>query len=251
MDCHTVIAGQNGVGKSYILLMLLKMGIGKNFLKNLILAKDTSNDLVQFMLDHENTLCGIDEMNLYFSYKEHSDHDQIHLINQLELARSKRIGYIGCVRDPRKLTLNYRQGKMSLVIWVLDRFSSGGSYAALFAANPSVESPDKFGFSWISYDPVNFDDLRRAFEDLPSFLGYVKIPNAKTILTEEEIKQYKKEKEIAMSYANLNHLIKQYSKKKIDHRELYKNTEKLKTILGTEIVEKELSLIKLAKQTFV
>ncbi|NIV67815.1 hypothetical protein GWN43_03060, partial [Candidatus Bathyarchaeota archaeon] len=41
LDCHVVVAGQNGIGKSYVLLMLLKMALGKDWQQKLMLAKHT------------------------------------------------------------------------------------------------------------------------------------------------------------------------------------------------------------------
>ena len=38
LDCHVVIAGQNGVGKSYLLMILLKSVLGDKFLNNMIWA---------------------------------------------------------------------------------------------------------------------------------------------------------------------------------------------------------------------
>lgn len=117
MDCHIVIAGQNGVGKSHMLLIILKLFLGDKWFDNLILARHTTSDIVNFILQHNKTICGIDELNQYLGYKEHSYEEQNHLIKSFELGRSKAIGFIGCVRDPRKVTLNYRDGKVSIVIW--------------------------------------------------------------------------------------------------------------------------------------
>lgn len=93
MDCHVVIAGQNGVGKSILLLAILKKYLGPKWFDNLMLARHTINDMVQFVLHNKNTLCAVDEWNQYLNYTRHMESDQKHFITTLELARSKSIGY--------------------------------------------------------------------------------------------------------------------------------------------------------------
>jgi hypothetical protein len=237
MDCHVAIMGQNGVGKTYLLLMMLKKYLGSKWIENLLLAKHTTNDFIHFILTHSKTLMGIDEMNQYLDYKEHLDEEQKHLIRQIELSRDNRVAIIGCIRDARKLTVNYRQGKLSIVIWILDRFTNKGSYAAVFIANPTVESADKFGFSLISGDITNFNDLRWIIEDkMNSFIGYMKIPNVMTVMNKDEIKHYEDEKKMAKMYAHVNHLFTQYKKRRIYIDEVMQELERAKVILGDEIV---------------
>jgi len=238
MDCHIVIAGQNGCGKSYVLLMLLKEFMkldGKqdpDWLRNMMLSDKTTDDFVQFLLLNENTILGVDELNQYLFYKQHAEDQQNHLIKQLELARSKRIAIAGCVRDPRKLTLNYRQGKMSIVIWLVDRYTDGGSYAAVFVANPAVETTDKFGFSYISADMIDFEELRCSFEGLPSFIGYMAIPNISGFLTQKEIETYKIAKRKSMALAHLNYCVERVRKKRISIHDFIEELNKLRQIIG-------------------
>lgn len=149
MDCHIVIAGQNGLGKT-----VLELGTGLQFynndehalFSNLITAENTTNDLVLYILKNKKTLCMIDELNVFLDYKQHMDTMQRHLVTSFELARSKEIIFLGCVRTPEKLTYNYRNGKMSICLWVLDRFEEGGAYAAVLIAPASIEAEDRFGF---------------------------------------------------------------------------------------------------------
>lgn len=238
MDCHVVITGQNGLGKSIVLLATLKEYLGAKWFDNLILARNTTDDIVQFILHNNNTICGIDEWNQYLNYAQHADSDQKHFITTLELARSKSLGFIGCARDPRKLTLNYRDGKMSVVIWTMDRFVDGGSYAAVFVTNPVVESYDKFGFEMIPGDIVDFDELRYTFENLPSFVCYLNMDNAAKHLTKKELAHYKKEKDIAMAHAHMNHLVGKYKKKKIDYDELVEELDKLRDLIPEDVINK-------------
>jgi len=247
MDCHVVIAGQNGVGKSILLLAILKKYLGPKWFDNLMLARHTINDMVQFVLHNKNTLCAVDEWNQYLNYTRHMESDQKHFITTLELARSKSIGFIGCARDPRKLTLNYRDGKMSIVIWTIDRFVAGGSYAAVFVTNPAIESYDKFGFDMIPGDIVDFEEMRSTFETLPSFVGYLNMDNIDKYLTKKELEHYKKEKDTSMAYAHLNHVLDDFKKKKIDYDELMSELDKLRDLIPKEDINK--SIPSKSKQT--
>jgi hypothetical protein len=226
-DTHVVIAGQNGSGKTFLELILLKLMLGPAMMDNLFLSDKTSNDIVKFLLERESTVLGIDELNLYLNYKLHATTEQNHLITMIELARSKMIAFIGCVRDARKLALNYRNGKMSVVILILDRWKSGkGAYAAVFVANHMVEGEDRFHFQMLDdISSYSFESLRYKIEQMPSFIGYMKIPSASKVLTKEEISLYKERKKIAMAYAHLNYCIKMFKKDKMDTQEFNSQVE--------------------------
>lgn len=244
MDCHIAIMGQNGVGKTFLLLMLMKKYIGAKWLENLLLAKHTNNDFINFLLTHARTLMGVDELNQYLDYKEHMDEDQKHLIRQIELSRDNRVAIIGCIRDARKLSINYRQGKLSIIIWIIDRFTNKGSYAAVLIANPAVESSDKFGLSLIAGDIISFNDLRDIIENkMYSFIGYMRIPNVNSIMTNAELETYKTEKQLAKMYAHINHVFKEYRKKHIYMEDVINELERAKQILGEERVNELLKQI--------
>lgn len=249
MDTHLVIAGQNGTGKSMLQLMIAKKILGKNYIPNFFMADKTTNDIIDFIHENENTCLFIDELNLYLSYKQHATGEQNHLINMLELGRSRRIALVGCIRDPRKISLNYRDGKMSVIIWVLDRFTDNtGGYAAVFVANPLVEGDDRFCINFLNIVSLDFNYMRKQMENLPSFIGYLKIPPIKLILDEAEIKFYKQNKDISMSHAHLNKLIKDMRGKKIDEIDFNKHIERIKKKLGEEVVNEKLKVLSVSKQ---
>lgn len=243
LDCHIVVAGQNGIGKSYVLLMLLKKAMGDSWNDNLMLAKHSTNDLIQFILDNSGTVCGIDEMNQYLYYTRHASREQDHLITTFELARSKSIGFIGCIRDPRKISLNYRDGKMSVVIWMMDRFRDGGSVSAVFVTNPVIESFDKFGFSTLPGDIVDFDEMRALFEELPSFVGYLRAPHAKHIFKRGELDGYKKEKEVAMALAHLNYCVRQVNAKGMSPPEFQHELERMRGKVPQDAIDRALTMV--------
>jgi hypothetical protein len=139
----------------------------------------------------------------------------------IELARSKCIPIIGCIRDPRKLTLNYRNGKLSVCLWVLDRWKGGkGAYAAVFVANNMVEGEDRFGWEYLSIDSFDYDNMRYQIEHTPSFVGYMRIPPISKALTPAEVKEYKKQKDVAQAFAHLNYIIARFKKGKIEPEDM-------------------------------
>lgn len=238
MDTHLVIAGQNGSGKSFLELMIGKKLNKDKLFERYYLADKSTDDIIQFLLANSNTTLCVDELNLYLSYKQHASTEQNHLVNMLELARSKRIALVGCIRDPRKLTLNYRDGKMSIIIWVLDRYKDrSGAYAVVLVGNPALEGEDRFGISWLQIATPDFEQMRRQLESLPSFIGYMKIPSASSVLTKEEITHYKEMKDLAMAHAHLNVCIKKLKNKKMDMEDFLKQVNELKKILGEEVIE--------------
>jgi len=239
-DCHVAIVGQNGSGKSYLMLMFLKDELKEKMLEHIIFAKHTTADITNFILHNTRTLLGIDELRQFFDYKKHASDEQNHLIGMIELGREKRIGIIGCVRDFKKITVNYRNGKVAVVIWIIDRFKDGGSYAAVFVANPLIEGSDRFGFNTLSIGVVDFNQMRAELERLPTFVGYLKIPNIHEVLTDEEIALYKKEKQIAMAYANLKYHVDRYRKKKIEFEELRDELNRISDLIPSDVILKYL-----------
>jgi len=256
MDVHIGIVGQNGVGKSHTELLLCKKLNKDKMFDNLFLADKTTDDIIQFLLHNENTTLCIDEMNIYLQYKDHASSEQNHLITAFEHARSKCIAVIGCIRDPRKLTLNYRDGKLSIIIWMLDRFKDkSGSYAAVLVGNPMLEGDDRFGIKWLDISTPDFEDMRSQFENLPSFIGYMYIPSSYLVL-KEEIEKYKKMKDVAMAYAHMNRCIKKFKKKTITEEEFMEQLNQLKDIFdkagmnGADIInQKTKSLFNKTKQS--
>lgn len=246
MDIQIVFAGQNGTGKSYANLMFCKAKDPKHFLDNYYLADKTTDDVIQYYLGNEGTTLGIDELNTYLYYREHSSPEQMELIKTMEHARSNRIVTAGCARDPTKVNNNFRNGKMSVIIWLLDRFKNkSGSYGVVLVANPSVEGPDRFGLEYIDISSPSYEDLRNQFESLESCIGYVFIPNASKVLTAKEIEFYKTQKKTAMKISHLNNLIKRLKKKKITIDEFVEKTNSLRKILGSEIIDDRIKNISL------
>lgn len=202
-DTHVCVSGQNGSGKSFLLLMLMKKLAGKDYLNNLLFADADTDTFCDFLVRHKNTCLGLDELNHLFSYKLHASQKQNRAITMIEMARSHRVAIIGCVRDPRKLTLNYRNGKLMLIIAILDRFIDGsGSYAAVLLGNNMSEGEDRFCLDQLDVSSYDIANMRAQYERLPSFIGYMRIPDARKELDASELKRYDMLKEKALIAVN-------------------------------------------------
>jgi hypothetical protein len=116
--------------------------------------------------------------------------------------------FVVCTNDIRRLNNNYRNSKVQVLLWILDRFKKvkGGiiGYSAVFVSNPSVETEDKFEIDMMD-KRYNSEGLRIIAENTSSFIGYHLIKDISYYLTKEELDIYyqekeKSKKEIAKNY---------------------------------------------------
>jgi hypothetical protein len=197
-DAHVVIQGQNGVGKSALMLEILKR-LDPNSIKNdnIVYAFHSTSHLIKKIKDSKKTAIGIDELKRFFHYRMHSTTEQIVLTNLIEYARSNCIAFIGCANDIRRINNNYRNAKVQMVIWLLDRYDDnevGKSYGLVFIGNPALEEEDKFMME--SFKNVySFEQIRVIAENLPTFMGYLFVEDIKNVLTDEELRIYYQKKQ--------------------------------------------------------
>lgn len=197
-DAHIVIAGQNGVGKTMIALALAKMLDSNVFKKNNIIYAfhDYAFFIDKLSLQSE-TIVMCDELGRFFNYRTSMTRQQVALFNTIEIARANRIALIGCCRDARRLNNNYRNGKVQIVIWVMDRFEffePYASYAMIYVANPILEHLDKFEFDEAFYGIKTIEEMRMIGEQLNTFAGYLNIFDVKRDVSDEELADYKNKK---------------------------------------------------------
>lgn len=197
-DAHIVIMGQNGNGKSMLMLELMKLIDESSITKGHILYSfHKTQDLIRMIKSHKRTVIGIDEMKKFFHYRMHSTTEQIVLTNMIEYARSNNLAFIGCTNDIRRINNNYRNSKVQMVIWLLDRFDDsdiGKSYGLVFLGNPALEEDDKFQMNAFS-NLYTFEQIRYVAERLHTFCGYLFVEDIGKHVTEEELRIYKQNKE--------------------------------------------------------
>lgn len=195
-DAHVCIMGQNGNGKSITMLALMKL-LDENSIKNgqIVYAYDTTSRLVSLLRDMKSSVIGIDEAKKFFHYKLGMTTEQIVLTNMIEYARENKNAFIVCTNDIRRLNNNYRNAKVQLVIWLLDRFEDGDvkSYGLVFVGNPALEEEDKFQMNAFA-NLYSFESIRLVAEGLPTFFGYLFIDDIETYITPEELNMYRENK---------------------------------------------------------
>jgi len=115
-DAHVVIMGQNGSGKSMLMLALMKQ-LDENSIKNgkIIYAYDKTSKLIKMLKESNNSCIGIDEGKKFFHYKRSMGTEQIVLTNMIEYARENRNAFVVCSNDIRRLNNNYRNSKVQVV----------------------------------------------------------------------------------------------------------------------------------------
>ena len=124
------------------------------------------------------------------------------LMQFVEISRANEVSYVSCARAYKKLDLNYRQGKVAIVCWMIDwkqkKDGFGKSVAAVFAAPPIVESQSRFDIDCLS-DAHNFNEVRYLAETRSSFCGYLFLDDIHNYITKEELKLYEDQKQRGIS----------------------------------------------------
>ncbi len=198
-DAHIAVMGQNGNGKSLLMLALMKKILErknkKNFLDNILYAHNTTSEFISLLKKLKDSVVGIDEGKKFFHYKLSMTTEQIVLTNMLEYTRCNRNAVIVCTNDVRRLNNNYRNSKIQMVIWLLDRFHEGKikCYGLVFLGNPALEEEDKFCLNRFE-NLHTFESIRLIAESLQSFYGYFVLDDILNYITREELKKYHAEK---------------------------------------------------------
>ena len=197
-DGHILIMGQNGSGKSMLMLALMKLLAPESITNGqLLYAFNRTGDFIKSLSELKNTTLGVDEINVFFNYRQSMATTQVGLFNMIEIAREHRVAIISCTRDARRVNNNYRDGKVQIVIWVLDRYEPGHgprTYCLVFLGNPVLEEQDKFRLNSFQ-NLYSFEEIRRTAEALPTFYGYLFFDDVKKYISDAELEEYKKKKE--------------------------------------------------------
>lgn len=216
-DAHLVIMGNNGQGKSMLMLALMKLLDEKSiFNKQIVYAYDKTSRLIELLKNLNESVIGIDEGKKFFHYKQSMTTEQITLTNMIEYARENRNAFIVCANDIRRLNSNYRNAKVQMVVWLLDRFEGKKikSYGLVFVGNPALEEDDKFLFNSFQ-NLYSFESIRLVAESLPTFYGYLFLDDIKKYVSEDELLLYNNEKRKGIQ-AVADEYLRKLSKKEDD-----------------------------------
>lgn len=216
LDCHICIAGQNGVGKSWTMLSLAQY-LNKDFdvTTDFIYSFNTVADLIDKLMNYNNKVICVDEANVFFNYRKSQTKDNIALVNAVEICRSRKNIVLTAVRDVRKLDLNYRNGKLAMLIMLNDRtIKNNRPYGMVFMGNWFIENEDKFMLDILQYINTH-SSFRMKAEELPTFRGYFVTENH---FTDKQIKQYLEFKDIQTTKA-VGSLIKSTTKLNKDQKQ--------------------------------
>lgn len=237
-DAHLCIAGQNGNGKSMLLLALMKK-LEANSIANgqILYAFHKHSDFIKSLATLNNTVLGVDELGVFFNYRMSMATESIILFNMIEVARANRVAVISCCRDARRINNNYRNGKISIIIWLIDRMENSEvkSYGLVFVGNPVLEDEDKFKLN--AFSNINtFEEMRITAESLPTFYGYLFMGDVLKYVSKEELKSYKENKKKGMAEVYKKHISNLARKEEslTDERR-----EEIDKLLGTKKKERE------------
>lgn len=219
-DSHIIVCGQNGLGKSYVMLILakemLKMnGFGGDFaageqqkLLNFYYAYHKRNDLISGIQGNKDAVMCIDELRTFFDYKRSMTREQNNLYNIMEVARSHNLIYIGCTRDMEKLDINYRNGKASLLIRLWDRVGNADItdyvYGSVFVGNPTIEMADKF-MQTAFRGTTSIREALYIAQKLPTYVGMFVAKDIHLYgISDQDLRVYEELKELGIQkYGNL------------------------------------------------
>ena len=180
-----------------MLMLALMKWIEPESIQNnqLVYSFNRTSRLISLLKDLKSSVVGIDEGKKFFHYKRGMTTEQITLTNMIEYARENKNAFIVCANDIRRLNNNYRNAKVQMVIWLLDRFEKGEikSYALVFVGNPALEEEDKFLFNAFQ-NLYSFESIRLVAETLPTFYGYLFLEDINQYVSKEELRLYRENK---------------------------------------------------------
>lgn len=211
LDAHPGVMGQNGLGKTMATFILAKY-MGGVTMQDMVYPFNTHSELIEKIAKLKNHNIYVDELNVFFDYLGWNSKEQRALMNTIEVCRENCNIIFGCMRDYSRININYRNGKMNPLIWILDRVKANKekgvepySYGVVLLGNPFIQIEDKFFLSQLppSYD---YRVMRTMIERLPSFIGYIRFDNIDKHVDKDIIKTYRVFKEQGKQYMGSKHI---------------------------------------------
>ena len=182
MDASLLICGDNGSGKSVAAAIIFKC-VNPNIPfgpEHVVYAEDKTSDFMSKMEALNDDVLVIDELNKFMSHRNFMDKSQNKLISFIEIARAKRVATISCVNAYQKVDKSFREGKVGVVIQMLDRRKTdselGRSVGAVFAAPPLMLSSARFGLDALA-DVHSDQEFINLAPWVPAFCGFIFFPD--------------------------------------------------------------------------
>lgn len=223
---HIVIQGNNGVGKSYLMLELMKiLNDGKLNINDIYFAYHTHADLIDAITQQKNKIIGIDEAKKFMDKQETLTANSIAVQQAIEYARENKNCMIACAFSVQDLNIRYREKQAQIIIWILERaykpIGNFVGYGLVFVGNPFLQREDKFDLAVFS-NTTNEKEIKYIAENISkTFIGYILIPKAELVLSKAEIAEYKRRKEEGINSIRSN------ARKRLTAKDLKIEIEKL------------------------
>jgi hypothetical protein len=199
---NLLICGENGVGKSFCTLMLMKVIQRQRKpdwtltkADNIVYAFQNHKDFIKAVAEHHKDVVQIDEAGEIFGYRSQMSIEQTQAYSFIEVSRENANALLFCSKDYHTLNYNLRNGKITLIIWLYDREVNGKvkSMGIVFMASAIMQGEDRFGLEPLKMCK-GWNEWKLTAEQSPSFIGLFEVPDISTILDKEEIEFYAKQK---------------------------------------------------------
>ncbi len=177
MDNHILICGNNGSGKSWtgedLALSFIDKNRPNNNFTNIqeIFRNYSTLEIARDLCKNERRVFVVDELSKYMHYMGWNTEQQKALVEAIEVARERKNVMIGCTREPHKINLNYRDGKVHTVIMLLDREEGEAPFGIVLHSWVYIEQQDKFRFEDMKM-ARGLRELLEMAEENSMFLGF-------------------------------------------------------------------------------
>jgi len=202
LQANIAIMGENGIGKSFCALMVMKtvkQKLDPNWklqsADNIVYAFQTHKDFISAVAEHKKEVILVDEAGELFSNRSQLNIENIQAYSFIEVSRENANAIIFASKDIHTLSYNLRNGKLTLIIILYDREDKGDVRAmgAVFMASAIMQGEDRFGLEPLTHCK-GWDQWKLEAEKCPSFIGLIEVPDIKTMLDPDEIGFYAQKK---------------------------------------------------------
>ena len=187
-------------GKSVAAAIIFKCASDQPFgPDHVVYAEDSHSDLLAKLEKLNNDVLMIDELNKFLGHRSFMNQSQNLIIKVIEIARARKVATLSCVNAYQKVDKSFREGKVGLVVQMLDRRKKGQenelgrSVGAVFAAPPLMLSSSRFGLDSLA-DVKSDLEFTNLAPWVPAFCGFIFFPDKDEYLSKEEWDAYLEKK---------------------------------------------------------